>query len=131
MTRFQSISRVFILVAVSACTGLFGAATVSVTPEAKADPEPGTTDQPDKVWAYEWNTFMGGFNFASNGAALSYGYGICEKVSQGRPYGQLIMDVRNDLDNPDGAAYLITQAVNELCPALIPQLRNSAVHFRG
>ena len=29
------------------------------------------------------------------------------------------------------AAYLINQAVNELCPALIWQLRNSAAHYTG
>jgi hypothetical protein len=28
------------------------------------------------------------------------------------------------------ASYLITQAVNELCPALIWQLRNSATNYR-
>jgi hypothetical protein len=28
------------------------------------------------------------------------------------------------------ASYLISRAVNELCPALIGQLRNSAAHYR-
>jgi hypothetical protein len=41
-------------------------------------------------------------------------------------------DVKADFSTFDEyqASYLITQAVNELCPALIWQLRNSAAHYR-
>lgn len=65
-------------------------------------------------------------------AALSYGHGLCEKVSRGRPYAQIIADVKADFDTRDQyqASYLLSQAVNELCPALIWQLRNSAVDNR-
>jgi hypothetical protein len=40
--------------------------------------------------------------------------------------------IKFDFDNPDEyqACYLITQAVNEICPVLIWQLRNSAANYR-
>jgi hypothetical protein len=41
-------------------------------------------------------------------------------------------DIKNDFNTTDDyqGSYLISQAVNELCPALIWQLRNSAAHYR-
>ncbi|CFS68243.1 Conserved membrane protein of uncharacterised function [Mycobacterium tuberculosis] len=53
-------------------------------------------------------------------------------MSRGRPYAQIIADVKADFDTRDQyqASYLLSQAVNELCPALIWQLRNSAVDNR-
>lgn len=72
-----------------------------------------------------------GYNFP-NGDALGYGYGICDTVSQGRTYPEVMNDVRADLNASDDfqASYLISQAVNELCPAQIWQLRNSAADYR-
>ncbi|MEM6107558.1 DUF732 domain-containing protein [Mycobacterium sp. 050272] len=77
-------------------------------------------------------TVRPGYGFANADAALSYGYGICDKVSSGEGYGQLIGDLQADFHTADDyqASYLITQSVNELCPALIWQLRNSAAHDR-
>ena len=73
-----------------------------------------------------------GYNFANADAALAYGHGICDKVEQGRTYPQIMGDVKADFNTDDEyqASYLITQAVNELCPALIRQLRNTAAHYR-
>jgi hypothetical protein len=77
-------------------------------------------------------TVRPGYNFANADAALSYGQGICGKISQGRSYAQVMSDVKNDFTTSDEyqASYLVSQAVNELCPALIWQLRNSAAHYR-
>lgn len=94
----------------------------ALTPSAHAD-----------VVAYLVNvTMRPGYRFANFDAALSYGHGICDKVSQGSSYAEVIGDVEADFDTPDEyqASYLISQAVNELCPALIWQLRNSAAHYR-
>lgn len=105
-----------------AFAGLFGVATVSATPSARAD-----------VVAYLVNvTVRPGYNFANADAALSYGHGICDKVSQGRTYPQVMGEVKADFSTSDEyqASYLISQAVNELCPALIWQLRNSAAQYR-
>lgn len=110
-----------------ACTAIFLAATVAVSPGARADVEP------DKKLAYLIGvTTRPGYNFADADAALRYGYGICGKVSQGTGYGQLITEVQGDFHTSDDyqASYLISQATNELCPELIWQLRNSAARYR-
>lgn len=77
-------------------------------------------------------TVRPGYNFANADTALAYGHGICDKVATGREYAQLIRDIETDFDTADDyqASYLIAQAVNELCPALIWQLRNSAAGYR-
>jgi hypothetical protein len=101
---------------------LFGVVTAALAPSARAD-----------VVAYLVNvTVRPGYNFANADQALSYGHGICDKVSQGRSYAQIMGDVKADLNTADEyqSSYLISQAVNELCPALIWQLRNSAAHYR-
>ena len=74
-----------------------------------------------------------GYNFPNADAALSYGYGICDKVAAGRGFPQVMADVRADFNTSDDfqASYLISQAVNELCPAQIWQLRNSAAHYQS
>jgi hypothetical protein len=105
-----------------AWAGLFGIATLASAPCVRAD-----------VVAYLLNvTVRPGYNFANADAALSYGHGICDKVAGGRTYAQVMGDVKADFNTSDEyqASYLISQAVNELCPALIWQLRNSAAGYR-
>jgi hypothetical protein len=83
--------------------------------------------------AYLFNVMVRpGYRFASAADALGYGQGICDKVATGRGYPDLMGDVKADFGTTDEyqASYLITQAVNELCPASIWQLRNSAAHYR-
>jgi uncharacterized protein DUF732 len=108
------------LAAVVLAAGLLSA--LAVAPSAHAD-----------VVAYLVNvTMRPGYHFANADAALSYGHSLCDKVSQGRSYADVMGDVKADFNSPDEyqASYLISQAVNELCPALIWQLRNSAAHYR-
>jgi hypothetical protein len=78
-------------------------------------------------------TVRPGYNFANADQALAYGHGVCDKIAQGRPYAQLIADIKNDSNTSDDyqASYLITQSANELCPAQIWQLRNSAAGYTG
>jgi hypothetical protein len=77
-------------------------------------------------------TVRPGYNFAGADAALAYGNQLCDKVSQGRIYADLIGDVKADFQTADEfqASYLIDKAVNELCPAQIWQLRRSAAHYQ-
>ena len=86
-----------------AWAALFGVLAVAVSPWARAD------------------------------AALSYGYGICDKFAAGRGFPEVMGDVRADFNTSDDfqASYLISQAVNELCPAQIWQLRNTAAHYQS
>lgn len=78
-------------------------------------------------------TVRPGYNFPNADAALAYGDGVCAKVAAGRPYSALLADIKADFFTGDDyqAVYLVNQAVNELCPAQIWQLRQSAVHYRG
>ncbi|MCW2652852.1 MAG: hypothetical protein QOE41_1073 [Mycobacterium sp.] len=77
-------------------------------------------------------TVRPGYNFANADQALAYGHGICDKIASGEGYPQLMGDVKADFNTSDGyqASYLISQAAQELCPAQIWQLRNSAAHYR-
>jgi hypothetical protein len=78
-------------------------------------------------------TVRPGYHFRDADAALSYGYGLCERVREGIPYAKLLAGVKTDISTEDDyqAAYLINQAVNELCPAHIWQLRQSAAGYPG
>lgn len=73
-------------------------------------------------------TMRPGYNFPSPDAALAYGQEICSRVHTGSTYSSHLAAVKADFSTDDDyqAAYLINQAVNELCPALIWQLRQSA-----
>lgn len=72
------------------------------------------------------------YNFANPDQAIAYGHGICDKVSGGQSYGQVMGDVKRDvMPNDEFAAnYLVSYAVNLLCPAMIWQLRNSAAGYQ-
>ena len=116
VTNLNRVGAILIL----AATSTYVAA--SVQPVARAD-----------VVAYLFNVAVRpGYHFANADAALSYGHALCDKVSQRRSYAQVVGDVKAELNTSDEyqASYLTSQAVNELCPALIWQLRNSAAHYR-
>lgn len=81
------------------------------------------------VVAYLVNvTVRPGYNFPNADAAIRYGEQICAKVGAGESYSAIIAQMKSDLGTADDyqAGYLVNQAVNELCPALIWDLRNSA-----
>jgi hypothetical protein len=71
------------------------------------------------------------YNFPANDA-LGYGHGICDKVTAGETYAQVMGDVKSDVTPNDefAANYLVSYAVNLLCPAQIWQLRNSAANYQ-
>jgi len=77
-------------------------------------------------------TVRPGYNFANADDAVSYGHTVCTNIGSGRSYADVMGQIKSDFNNPDDyqASYLITQAVNELCPAIIWQLRNSAANHR-
>jgi hypothetical protein len=76
-------------------------------------------------------TVKPGYNFANADAALGYGYGVCDRVGAKMDYAQLVDEVQRDFGTADyyQGACLINQAVNELCPAQIWQLRQSAAGY--
>jgi Protein of unknown function (DUF732) len=71
------------------------------------------------------------YDFPDNDA-VGYGHRVCEKVAQGETYAQVMSDVKTDVTPSDefAANYLVSYAVNLLCPDQIWQLRNSAAHYQ-
>lgn len=67
-----------------------------------------------------------------NNDPLGYGHGICANVTRGESYGQVMGEVKRDVTPNDelAANYLVSYAVNLLCPGEIWQLRNSAAHYQ-
>lgn len=91
------------------------------------------TAQADQV-AYLVNvTVRPGYNFANADHALSYGYSVCDRIAAGVAYPQLITELKSDFHTSDDyqASYLISQSAQELCPAQIWALRNSAAGYVG
>jgi hypothetical protein len=82
---------------------------------------------PDVEFIYD-TTVRKQYSFANTADAISYAHGICDKITGGTSYAQVIGDVKNDVQPNDeySANYLISNAVNIYCPAQLWQLRNSA-----
>ncbi|KQH81035.1 hypothetical protein AO501_05280 [Mycobacterium gordonae] len=101
-----------------------GVAPLALAPWANAAPAP------DVEYLYDV-TVRRHYDFP-NTDALNYGYGICDKVTAGHGYAQVMGDVKRDVTPNDefAANYLVSYAVNLLCPAQIWQLRNSAAHYQ-
>jgi Protein of unknown function (DUF732) len=72
------------------------------------------------------------YSFPNPDEAVQYGRGICDRITQGSSYGQVIAEVKNDVSPSDqfAANYLVSNAVNLLCPEQIWQLRNSAANYQ-
>lgn len=107
--------------AIAAIATAGAAAAMAVAPTADAD-----------VVAYLVNVHVRpGYNFPNAEAAIGYGNTICDRVAADMSYGQLVDQVKADFHTTDyyQGAYLINQAVNELCPAQIWQLRQSAAGY--
>jgi hypothetical protein len=104
-------------------TALGGTARIQV-PQAQAAPDP----QVEYLYDVAGRRH---YDFPNNDA-LGYGRGICDKVTRGESYAQVMGDVKTDVTPNDefAANYLVSYAVNLLCPAQIWQLRNSAAHYR-
>lgn len=88
---------------------------------------------PDPQVEYMYNvTVRRHYNWPAGNDALGYGHGICDKVAAGKPYPAVLGEVKNDVTPNDefAANYLVSYAVNLLCPDQIWQLRNSAAGYQ-
>lgn len=109
---------------VAAMAAVMPAVGVYVAPSAAAVPGPEVE--------YVYNVIVRRhFDFPNNDA-ISYGFGICDKVGRGVIYADVMRDVRTDVfpNDLNAANYVVSNAVGILCPALIPALRNSAAGYR-
>jgi hypothetical protein len=112
-----------LVVSIAFAAGIAGAAQLPA-PRAHAAPAP------EVEYVYDVMVRRH-YNFPNNGA-LSYGHGICDEVTAGQSYAQVMGDVKRDVTPNDefAANYLVSYAVNLLCPSQIWQLRNSAAHYQ-
>lgn len=103
---------------------MLSAAALVLAPRAPAVPAP------EVEYLYDVSVRRQ-YSFASPVDAISYGYGICDKVSHGASYAQVMGDVKNDVRPNDefAANYLVSYAVNLFCPGQLWQLRNSAANY--
>jgi len=115
--------RMSVTALIVAGVGVCGAAG-ALAPPAEAKPAPEVE--------YVYNVAVRRHYDFPNNDAIGYGYGICDKVTSGESYAQVMGDVKSDvMPNDEFAAnYLVSYAVDLLCPAQIYQLRNSAQGYR-
>ena len=111
--------------AITGAAGVAGSLPLGPVPRAYAAPAP------EVEYVYDVMVRRH-YNFSNPNEAVDYGHGICDKVSRGESYAQVMGDVKNDIVPNDefAANYLVSYAVNLLCPAQIWQLRNSAAHYQ-
>jgi hypothetical protein len=102
----------------------FDGAAQTQSPRAQAAPDPRVE--------YLYDVAVRRHNDFPKNDAVGYDYGICDKVSRDESYAQVMGDVKSDVtpDDEVAANYLVSYAVNLLCPDQIWQLRNSAAHYR-
>jgi hypothetical protein len=77
-------------------------------------------------------TVRPGYNFPNAQAALDYGYSLCDRMRAGEGFPQLMALVKSDFNTDDEyqADYLLIQSSQELCPAMIWELRRTAAGYR-
>jgi hypothetical protein len=123
-TTRQRKKRRRLLVASLVAAAAVGQAAPAISPHAHAAPAPEVE--------YVYDVMVRRHYSFPNNDAIGYGHGICDKVTQGETYTQVMSDVKSDVTPNDefAANYLISYAVNLLCPAEIWQLRNSAANYQ-
>jgi hypothetical protein len=106
------------------------AATVGAVAQMQAPPA-GAVPAPEVEYTYDV-VARRHYQFPNNDA-IGYGYEICDKVTQGEPYANVMGDVKGDVapNDEQSANYLVSYAVGILCPAQIWQLRNSAAGYQS
>lgn len=72
------------------------------------------------------------YNFPNAQAALDYGYHLCGRIENKDSYADMAAQIKHDFNTDDEftVSYLLSQAAQELCPAQIWQLRQSAIGYR-
>jgi hypothetical protein len=123
--RSGAVNRTTSVVTLILAAAAIGGAMQGLAPRAHAAPAP------EVEYVYDVMVRRH-YNFSNTGEAINYGYGLCDKVSRGEGYAQVMGEVKRDVVPNDefAANYLVSYAVNLLCPTQIWQLRNSAAHYQ-
>lgn len=68
-----------------------------------------------------------------SGDAIGYGHRICDEVSGGQSFAQVMGQVKSDVTPSDeyAANFLVSYAVSQYCPEQIWQLRQSAAGYQA
>ncbi|HET9875255.1 MAG TPA: DUF732 domain-containing protein, partial [Mycobacterium sp.] len=122
--RYRSAMKLGVSLAAVIVAATFSGGALPLAPLAHAAPAP------EVEYLYDV-TVRRQYSFATPADAVNYGHRICDKISQGASYAQLMNEVKNDVRPNDEFAtnYLLSNAVNFFCPAQIWQLRNSAANY--
>jgi hypothetical protein len=118
----MTLRKLVVTAAASACA--LGVVASALAPPAVAVPGPEIE--------YTYNVIVRRhFDFPNNDA-IGYGFALCDKVTRGASYADVMGDVKRDVfPNDEGAAnYVVSYAIGILCPAQIWQLRNSAAGYQ-
>lgn len=112
------------LLAALVAAATYGAATPAVVARVQAAPAP------EIEYTYDV-TVRRQYNWPAGTDPVGYGHSICDKVTQGDSYAQVMADVKNDVTPNDefAANYLVSYAVNLLCPEQLWRLRKSAAFY--
>lgn len=105
------------------------AAVIATLTIVFTNPAPASAD----TVAYLFNVEVRpGYHFAGPDDALRYGHGLCDDVRANHVFSEVVAKVKSDMQTTEEyqASYLISQAINELCPDQIWQLRQSAAGYR-
>lgn len=107
-----------------ATSNVAGMATQMAFPVAHAAPAPEVE--------YTYNVMVRRHYDFPNNDAIGYGEEICDHVTHGESYSEIMSDVKRDLvpDDEFAANYVVSYAVNLLCPGQIWQLRKSAEGYQ-
>jgi len=119
MLTFKCLTRPAITAAMVGCIAIAGA------PNAYAAPAP------EVEYVYDVMVRRH-YSFADPADAIRYGRTICESVGRGDSYARVMDQTKGQIMPNDefAANYLVSYAVNLLCPELIWQLRNSAAGYQ-
>src|SRR5271168_1901382 len=94
------------------------AVIVAATASGGATPLAHAVPAPDIEFIYD-TTVRKQYSFANTADAISYAHGICDKITGGASYAQVIGDVKNDVRPNDAYSpnYLSSKAVYIYCAA--------------
>lgn len=108
---------------------IVAAATLGAITQIMAPPA-GAAPAPEVEYVYDV-AVRRHYNFPNNDA-VGYGHTICDKVTAGESYSQVMAEAKSDVTPSDEFAvnYLVSYAVNLLCPEQIWQLRHSAAGYQ-
>jgi hypothetical protein len=109
-----------VVASIVAASGL----AVMLAPAAVAVPAPEVE--------YTYNVMVRRHYDFPNNDALGYGFAICDKVTRGDSYADVMGEVKSDVapNDESSANFLVSYAVGILCPDQIWRLRNSAAGYQ-